>query len=181
MDKYKFRKYENKYVSYFDLEKEKLFKIIKPIDSNVKIEHVGSTAVLGLGGKGIVDVFVGLSKEVFEDKLDLVRDLLVKEGYEFRKQASYPERLFFREDYFEENSDVEMKGKRRVHVHLVECCKEEWNNVVRFRDILRNDKDILNHYVKIKKEAVEYAKGDGEKYREYKKGFIEKVIKKEKS
>lgn len=177
MDKYKFREYDSKYAYYFNLDKEKLLKIIKPIDPLVKIEHIGSTAVLGLGGKGIVDVFVGLSDKVFSDKLDLVRNSLMEEGYDFREKASYSERLFFRKDYACKDNYDGMGGKRRVHVHLVKFGGNEWNNVIVFRDLLRKDKEVLKRYVEVKQEAVKYAKGDGEKYREYKKGFIERVVK----
>ena len=51
MEKYKFRKYDPKFGELFKREKAKLKKIIP----GIKIEHIGSTAVPSLGGKGIID------------------------------------------------------------------------------------------------------------------------------
>jgi GrpB-like predicted nucleotidyltransferase (UPF0157 family) len=180
VEKYKFRKYDSKYVNLFNLEKERLFEIVKLFDPNVKVEHIGSTAVPGLGGKGIVDVFVGISKNVFNDKIkfDNIKQALIDNDYDFREKASFPERLFFRKDYTYENLSGNIETKGRVHVHLVEFGVDEWNNVIRFRDVLRGNKSVLEQYVKIKQEAVKYAQGEGEKYREYKKGFIEEIKKK---
>ena len=59
MKKYIFRKYTPKYLKLFSSEKK---RIIKALGSTVKIEQVGSTAIASLGGKGIVDIIVGVSK-----------------------------------------------------------------------------------------------------------------------
>ena len=58
MKKYIFKRYDPKYKDFFNSEKRKLLKVI----GLIKIEHAGSTAVPGLGGKGIIDIAIGTAK-----------------------------------------------------------------------------------------------------------------------
>ena len=54
LEKYSFNEYSAKYKKQFYIEKLKLKKIIP----KTKIEHVGSSSVRGLGGKGIIDLAI---------------------------------------------------------------------------------------------------------------------------
>jgi GrpB-like predicted nucleotidyltransferase (UPF0157 family) len=165
MQKYVFRKYNPEYRAFFTSEKK---KIAKALDSTARIEHVGSTAISDLGGKGILDVVVGVSKS----KLAEAKKKLEKAGYEFREKASYPERLFFRIDYPYKNR------KRRIHIHLTKFNGQDWKEIIGFRDYLLKHPDAVEQYVKIKKEGVKKALGDGEKYRKHKERFIQNILKK---
>ena len=166
MPKYVFRRYKPEYRDFFVLEKN---KITKALGSRVKIEHIGSTAVAGLGGKGILDIMIG----VVRLKMETAKKRLEKAGYEFREKASYPERLFFRIDYFYKNK------KRRVHLHLVKFNSQEWKKIIGFRDYLLGHPEAVQQYIQVKKEAVKKALGDGKKYRKYKEKFIKNILKKE--
>lgn len=150
MQKYVFNEYDKIYKKYFEEEKKKLQKLL----AKARIEHVGSTAVPGLGGKGIVDILVGVN--------ELTTEL---PGYEYRENASTAERLFFRKDY----------NGRRVHVHLVRLNCRDWKEMIAFRDYLIQHQQAVKEYEKIKKEAVEKAKGDRVTYRKYKREFIERI------
>jgi GrpB-like predicted nucleotidyltransferase (UPF0157 family) len=165
MLKYVFRKYDPAYRAFFTSEKK---KIAKALGSIAKIEHVGSTAIPRLGGKGILDIVVGVSKS----KIAEAKKKLERAGYEFREKASYPERLFFRIDYPYKNR------KRRVHIHLTRFNGRDWKEMIGFRDYLLQHPEVVEQYVKIKKEGVKKAHGDGEKYREHKEKFIENILKK---
>lgn len=55
MRKYIFKSYDPLFKELFDKEKSKLKKILQ---KNTEIEHVGSTSVSGLGGKGIIDIAI---------------------------------------------------------------------------------------------------------------------------
>ena len=165
MQKYVFRKYNPEYRAFFTSEKK---KIAKALGSMAKIEHVGSTSVPGLGGKGIIDIAVGVPKS----KLVETKKKLEKAGYEFREKASYPERLFFRIDYPCKNR------KRRIHIHLTKFNGQDWKEMIGFRDYLLKHPEAVEQYVKIKKEGVKKALGDGEKYRKHKEKFIQNILKK---
>ena len=159
MQKYVFRKYNPEYPAFFTSEKKKISKILS---STTKIEHIGSTAIPNLGGKGILDIIIGVSKSEFTK----AKHNLEKTGYEFREKVSDPERLFFRIDYPYKNKE------RRVHIHLTELNGQEWKKLIGFRDYLLKNSEAAKQYAKIKKEGVKKACGDCEKYRKHKEGFI---------
>lgn len=165
MKKYFFRKYQSEYRKFFTMEKNRLRKVL---DHSAKIEHIGSTAIAGLGGKGIIDIVIGVSKS----KITESKTYLEEAGYEFRKKASYPERLFFRRDYQYKN------GKRRIHIHLVKFDGTDWKEMVSFRNYLLKHPKVIDRYVEIKKVAVKKAQGEGEVYRKYKEKFIKSITKK---
>ena len=164
MQKYKFREYNPEYKIFFNKEKEKITKILSV---KSKIEHIGSTVIPNLGGKGILDMTIGVSKT----NLTKAKKELEEARYEFREAPSTSERLFFRIDYpFE-------KAKRRVHIHLTIYNNKDWNEMIKFRDYLLKHPETVKKYSNLKKEATEKAKGDGEKYRRYKEKFIENILK----
>ncbi len=165
IEKYVFRKYSTNYQAFFKAEKERLVKVL---GSAAKIEHVGSTAIIGLGGKGIVDILIGVSKS----KTAAAKKKLMKSGYLFRANAGTPERLFFRRDY------QYKQKKRRVHLHLTKFNGQDWIEMILFRNYLLSHPKAGKEYVKIKKDAVKKANGDGETYRKYKEKFIKKSIEK---
>ena len=103
-NKYVFRKYSNKYPSLFKREKSRL----KEITPKARIEHVGSSAVPGLGGKGIIDVIISVPKNEIRASIKK----LEAGGYEYRPLAGEEGREFFRRI-------IRYGGReRRVHIHL---------------------------------------------------------------
>ncbi len=167
MQKYLFHNYNQNYNRYFQQEKRKI-KAALSLNPPLSIEHIGSTSVKKLGGKGIIDIALGIPKE----KIKSIRTQLEKAGYEFRDIASTPTRLFFRQDYTYRNR------VRRVHIHVVQFEQKEWIEMIAFRNYLQKNKETVKKYTQIKKEAVQYAQGDGQKYRRYKEKFIQNVLKK---
>ncbi len=161
MDKYVFVDYDPIYVTYFLEEKQRLYSIL---GKNTLVEHMGSTAVPGLGGKGIIDILVGVKA------LDDAKKLLEHAGYEFKEIASTPQRLFFKRNYGD-------TIHRRVHIHLITENPKESHEVA-FRDWLCAHPEDLAKYAAIKREAVVHAKGEGELYRKYKEEIILQITKK---
>ena len=162
--KYKFRKYDKIYPKLFDKEKN---KIERSLGKNIKIEHVGSTAVPGLGGKGVIDIAIFTPR----NKLKSFISGLNRLG--FRETPGHPRdnrRIFMQRA-------IKEKGKeRRVHIHLT-LTKAFWDSFIAFRNYLRNRERERNKYAKIKKGAVKHAKGNGKKYRDYKNNFLERLTK----
>lgn len=163
MKRYVFRGYSKSYASLFKKEKKRLQRIL---GQKAIIEHIGSTAVLGLGGKGIIDILILVPKT----KIQQASKKLQKAGYLFRPSASTPERLFFRTDY-------EKKAVRPIHIHLT-FSKKELKEKLAFRNYLLAHPEEIKKYAKIKKKAVRFAKGEGERYREYKEKFIKNIMRK---
>jgi len=159
--KYVFRRYCKDYPRLFREEKRKL---IKALGNNVVIEHVGSTAIPGLGGKGIIDIAIKTPKS----KASRYKDILKKLGY--KTSLKHPEdngRVFLQKK-------IRYSGKeRRVHVHLT-LKKKFWDTFIIFRDKLNKNPELIKEYENLKKKAVKIARGDGQAYRDYKNEFLKK-------
>lgn len=60
MKKYVFKPYKESFPELFDNEKKRIAALL---GTDPVIEHIGSTAVPGLGGKGIIDIAIAVKKE----------------------------------------------------------------------------------------------------------------------
>ena len=159
-EKYRFKEYDAALPARFEKEKKKLLLFL-PF---AEIHHFGSTAVPGLGGKGILDIIVFVEKR----RLSSAKKILEKK-YELRPKACTDERIFFRKDF------VLRKEKNRMHLHLT-ADKRELKNVLRFRDILRSNVYLRREYSMIKRNAAKKAGGDGTIYRGMKEQFINDAL-----
>jgi len=63
MEKYTFRQYNAVYITLARDEQNRLYDVL---GEDAHIEHVGSTAIPGLGGKGILDFVVGVKSSEIE-------------------------------------------------------------------------------------------------------------------
>jgi len=157
MKKYVFRKYKKDYPKLFEKEKRKLFKIIP----YAKIEHIGSTSIPNLGGKGIIDILVGVKRR----EVKKAYNQLISSGYLQMPNASDKSRFSFKKDYG-------LFFKRRVHVHLTWVNSKTWKETIKFKENLIKSKTLFKKYSDLKKLAIKIANGDGETYRNLKKSFI---------
>src|SRR3989344_39977 len=164
LKKYTFRKYSEKFLLLFKKERARLRKILP----KAKIEHIGSSAVKGLGGKGIIDITIAVSKKSLE--ISLLK--LKKKGYDYRPSGGDRYRKFFQR-IIRSHGD-----ERRVHVHLTWENSKALRVHVAIREYLRKHKDVAKKYAQIKKQGVKHARGEGAKYRKYKDAFIKNLEKK---
>lgn len=162
--KYSFRVFSKKYKTYFNKENCKLKKIL-PF---AKIEHVGSSAVRGLGGKGIIDILI--SVPIKKLNLSIKKIQLLK--YEFKPKSGSKERKFFQK-IIKYN-----KKERRVHLHLTNNNSKTARSMIAVRNYLKENPTSLKEYEKVKKKAVKFAKGNGKKYLKCKSVFLKKIEKK---
>lgn len=109
------------------------------------VEHVGSSAVPGLAGKGIVDLLAAAAPA----DVPAVADALV--GLGFQRQTSPwafpPDRPMLKGAADHDGSPF------HVHVHLVPDDRSEVDELIGFRDALRADPALRARYV-AEKEAV---------------------------
>ncbi len=161
MEKYVFRRYKFWYPFLFRKEKKKLDKLFP----DAKIEHVGSTSIPGLGGKGIIDILIGLKKSNWKK----TKKVLLNRGYSFMKNiVGDKDRISFMRDY------GFWLFKRRVHIHVTFIDSNNWKEKINFRNNLLSSKKLCREYEKLKKEAVKKAKGESLIYRAHKSKFIKK-------
>ena len=107
-DKYIFRPYNPIFPELFKKEKERMQKILGDAS---QIEHIGSTAVPGLGGKGVIDISVSVPKKQWPDVSSKLESL----GYQYRKKDDEREN---EELFFMANLPDSELGTRLYHIHL---------------------------------------------------------------
>ncbi len=163
LKKYVFKAYSKIFPDLFNNEKN---RISSQINLPVVIEHIGSTAVPGLGGKGIIDIAIATDRQNIESISKQLQAL----GYEFRPNFSTPHRHYF----ITFLSDPE-EDKRRYHIHLTYAENEEWKNFLGFIDYLISHPEEAQEYAELKRKAVLEADEDGQRYRTIKEPIFEKI------
>ena len=163
MKKYVFKPYSNSFPQLFEKEKLRISSIRK----DMIIEHVGSTAVPNLGGKGIIDIAIGVNIE----QMDFVAKGLQALGYEFRAIWDTPDRRYFKMDL----PDLE-EGTRKYHIHVMDPESIEFKEMIFFRDYLRDHPDEAKTYGDLKRKAAEEIEENGEKYRKLKEPIFKKIL-----
>lgn len=164
--KYVFKPYHDSFPTLFQKERESLLNALPHVQS---IEHIGSTSVQGLGGKGIIDLALLTKREHLEELIDE----LTKIGYIYRPDVSNEDRAFFRI----ERPDT-LEETRRYHLHVVFVDGKEWKNLIAFRDQLRKSPEDLKRYADAKKMAAEVSQEDTETYLKAKQPVLDDIKKK---
>jgi tRNA threonylcarbamoyladenosine biosynthesis protein TsaE len=112
-------------------------------DIVVDVEHVGSTAVPGLVGKGTIDIAVGATTlEPSPEAIERMREI----GFDDDGLDIKPNQRIFR------------KGggmPRDVLVHVVKWGSPEWAGLLRFRDRLVQDETLAREYAELKRRLLE--------------------------
>jgi len=147
----------------FEKEKERIAHHLKEA---LLIEHVGSTAIPGLGGKGIIDIAIGVQ----QDKMQHICTALQQLGYEFRQAYSTQDRLYFI-IYLPDPEE----GERRYHIHLTYPESHDWKDLIHFRDYLRAHSEEALEYASLKEKAAAIANQNGDLYRKLKEPIFEKI------
>ncbi len=139
------------------------------IPFQIEVEHIGSTAVAGLGGKGIIDILIVAKK----GHMRKVVELLESEGYRYNPEAgTVLERLFVSGPYRYD------KGELHMHIHITFFGSKEHKDKLLFRDYLRPHSDEAKTYYDLKKQWSTEAGPDGSKYAELKTSYINEVLEK---
>jgi GrpB-like predicted nucleotidyltransferase (UPF0157 family) len=130
----------------------------------ITVEHIGSTAVPGCSGKGIVDLMIACPKGRLED-VKAVLDLLG-----FQRQST---RDPFPEDRPMRVGSIQHDGRPfRLHVHVIADTSPEPHMLRNFRDRLRADAALRAAYVLRKRQIIAEGIVDSVEYCERKGEFI---------
>ena len=149
----------------FDLERQRLLEIF---GEGVVIEHIGSTAVPGLGGKPIIDMMLGTADIA---QVDARIPQLEAEGYRYRPEfeKSVPDRRFF--------TKLD-RPPGKFHLHAVPLEGAYWKRQLMVRDALRRYPQVAQQYGRAKQRAAARHPGDRAAYVEAKAEFIRALLKK---
>lgn len=156
--------YDEAWPGAFREEADLLLRLFEP--GVAHIEHIGSTAVPGLGAKPIIDLMLG-ARELGEIERTIPAIESLGYVYVSRHEAVMPERRFFRKD---------IGGRRSHHLHAVEVGGTFWRDHLLFRDFLRSHPDVATEYHRLKVGLAARHRWDPEAYMDGKDPFIEDVM-----
>lgn len=143
----------------------------------VTVEHVGSTAVLGLLAKPILDIDIVIPTR---DVLSEVTVRLEVLGYRHNGDQGIPEREVFKAN--ESTAPYTEPPQVWMAHHLYVCPAEsaELQRHLQFRDALRRFPDVRVEYERLKHETALAAQGDRKTYARLKettcRAFVEQVL-----
>jgi len=128
------------------------------------IEHIGSTAVINLAAKPILDIMPGLKVGVINNEFT---DVMESIGYIYQGNYHIKNRMYFTKDKNE---------KRFAQVHCFIVGQGQWNKHILFRDYLRKDESIRIEYAKLKQNLAHKFQFDRDEYTKAKDEFIVEII-----
>jgi GrpB-like predicted nucleotidyltransferase (UPF0157 family) len=154
--------YDPRWPVMFEEEKTRLLGVIGHVVEQV--EHVGSTAVPGLGAKPIIDILIGLRR--LDDAAQCIAPLQSL-GYQYvpEYEVELPERRYFRKG----------SPKRTHHLHMVTVGTEFWERHLLFRDYLRVHPETAREYYELKKALAAKFGSDRDGYTDAKTEFVRSV------
>jgi GrpB-like predicted nucleotidyltransferase (UPF0157 family) len=137
------------------------------------VEHVGSSAVPGCAGKGVVDLMINYPP----GRLEAARAAVDELG--FQRQANkdpFPEERPLRVGAIEHDGAI-----FRMHVHVIAADSPEAAEQLRFRDALRSDPELMREYVELKRQVLASGASDNVAYNRGKQDLIWRVLGRESS
>lgn len=149
--------YDPAWPARFELERDRVRRALGPVA--LRIEHIGSTAVPGLGAKPIVDLLVVVEDP--DDDATLVPPMEAA-GYELRVRE--PAHRMFR------------TPERDVHVHFWRNGTPDVERQLRFRDRLRESAEDRRAYEQLKRELASREWADMNHYADAKGELIDAIL-----
>jgi GrpB-like predicted nucleotidyltransferase (UPF0157 family) len=129
----------------------------------VRIEHVGSTSVPGLGAKPVVDIQVSVASMV---PRDVYTHALIGLGYRWTVDPWTDEHEFFSKDE---------DGERAFHVHVCSTGSDWERRHIAFRDWLRANPADASAYERLKRDLADQHPRDTYSYARAKTDFIQEI------
>ncbi len=132
------------------------------------VEHIGSTAVPGCAGKGIVDLMI----PVGDGEMDLVKQCLDRLGFQHQTGPDpFPEDRPMRTGAWDFEGETFL-----LHVHVIPATAAEIDEMRFFRSCLRSDPDLRKAYVARKRKIIAGGITDPVEYCRQKGEFMKEVL-----
>ena len=129
------------------------------------VHHVGSTSVVGLPAKPIIDILVGVHNW---EKARVTIPSLKRIGWEFRGQRGIPRRHYFVMRIPD--------GRRTHHLHMLETASTDFTNMLAFRDHLRTHPAAATEYATLKRRHASRPEPHRGAYQQAKAPFIQRIL-----
>lgn len=177
--------YDHAWPKQFLAEGKRILDVVGPLLAG--LEHIGSTAVLGLAAKPVIDMLAGVREtgviSTMHEKPSLLptgevapagnaRHLalvhgLIGIGFAYFGEHGIPGRLFFKRSAGE---------TRMVHLHVVVHDSELWRRHISFRDYLRAYQQVAQQYEALKRKLAREYPTDRDAYTRGKHAFIAQCL-----
>lgn len=142
-------------------EQEKIQLLNALGDTVVDIQQIGSTSVLGLAAKPVIDILLGLEIPPKPAQISSLEAL----GYLYFGEFGIPGRHYFR------------RGMPRTHqIHVVQVDSEFWKTHILFRDFLRTHPEAAQQYEALKRHLAVEFRYDRDRYTDSKAPLINQLL-----
>lgn len=131
--------------------------------SCIDVRHIGSTSIVGLKSRPIIDIAVAFRSF---DEVTPLFDAMEEMGYFHKPEADTEAQIFF----------TSQKNRLNVYVHAVIYGKTLWNSYVAFSDCLKNDKDVRAKYETLKEALASRFAFDRRSYTIGKSEFVRRIL-----
>jgi GrpB-like predicted nucleotidyltransferase (UPF0157 family) len=145
-----------------DFEKESaIFKDILS-ENLVTAYHIGSTAIMGIKAKPVIDILLEV-KSIYE--IDKHKQEIEGLGYEAKGEYGIKARRFFQKG----------QNERTHHIHIFESGNPEIGRHLLFIEFMNSHPNRAAEYENLKMESSSQYKEDPEKYSQSKSIFIQNI------
>ena len=168
----KVKKYNSKWREGFNKEKKNLKKIFGHVA--ISIEHVGSTSVVGLSAKPIIDIAIGVDS--LKDITKVKEKILKFSHYSIKENNADGEILMRRGVPIKLGED---KPSYITHfIHIMEINGRKYKETLAFRDYLRKNNKTLKEYDDLKQKLAIKYENERKAYTKAKNKFIKGILSK---
>lgn len=158
-------------ISKYDPEWKHLFHDVASIlrtslgDLAIRIDHVGSTSIVGLDAKPIIDIQISVADM---EELSAYQHKIEEVGFVYREDNPDKTKRYFRE----------LSGTRRTHIHVRQVGSFSEQVTLLFRDYLRVHPADCLRYAQEKHRLMALYKNERPKYVEEKGPIVWEIIRK---
>jgi GrpB-like predicted nucleotidyltransferase (UPF0157 family) len=168
----KVKKYNPEWQEEFNKERKNLKKIFGNVA--ISIEHVGSTSVVGLSAKPIIDIAIGVHS--LEDLAKVKEKILKFSHYSIKENNAVGEILMRRGVPIKLGED---KPSFVTHfIHIMEIDGRKYKETIAYRDYLRKNKEVLKEYNDLKQKLAIKYQNERKDYTKAKDEFIKSILSK---
>lgn len=161
--KYSIEEYDPTWANIYNSEKEKLARIFGELA--IDIQHVGSTAVVGLAGKPTIDILIVVANI---ENVDALNKDIASIGYlAMGAYISEDSRLFA----------IERDNRRIVNVHVFPINHPHIEEMIFLRDYLMSHPKIRDEYSELKRHLFATYPDNYGKYRMLKDEYFKALMK----
>lgn len=152
--------HNKEWAEWYNEERKKILSLFSN-EIIKRISHIGSTAILEICAKNIVDILVEVNDESY---LEIVKNMLVNDGWIFMNKDG--NQIILNKGYTEQGFADKVF---HLHIRIVGD-----NNELFFRDYLNEHSDVAKEYEKLKLSLWKEFEYDRSGYTEAKTDFIKK-------